>query len=104
MQRNKLLKQISFNPSLYNTLDVWDSQLAGFGSKVIISRGKFIKNLSVITKKINEKLTGNREHIELLYEPDIEADSFLSALKKTGRKICIFYQQVQGRIRMICAL
>ncbi len=86
MQRNKLLKQISFKPSLYNTLDVWDSQLAGFGSKVIISREKFIKNLSVITKKINEKLTGGREHIELLYEPDIGADSFLSALKKNREK------------------
>ncbi len=96
MQSNKLLKQISFNPSLYNTLDVWDSQLAGFGSKVIISRGKFIKNLSVITKKINEKLTGNREHIELLYEPDIEADSFLSALKKNREKDLHFLSTSTG--------
>ena len=96
MQRNKLLKQISFKPSLYNTLDVWDSQLAGFGSKVIISREKFIKNLSVITKKINEKLTGGREHIELLYEPDIGADSFLSALKKNREKDLHFLSTSTG--------
>ncbi len=96
MQRNKLLKQISFKPSLYSTLDVWDSQLAGFGSKVIISREKFIKNLSVITKKINEKLTGGREHIELLYEPDIGADSFLSALKKNREKDLHFLSTSTG--------
>ena len=27
-QRNKLLKDISFNPSLMSTLEVWDEQLA----------------------------------------------------------------------------
>ena len=104
MQRNKLLKQISFKPSLYNTLDVWDSQLAGFGSKVIISREKFIKNLSVITKKINEKLTGGREHIELLYEPDIGADSFLSALKKNREKDLHFLSTSTGQHKRTCAL
>ena len=96
MQRNKLLKQISFNPSLYNTLDAWDIQLAGSGSKVIVSRDKFIKNLSVITKKINEKLTGGREHMEILYEPDIEADNFLSALKKNREKDLHFLSTSTG--------
>ena len=86
MQRNKLLKQIAFTPSLSETLDIWDEKLAGFGSKVIISREKFIERLSVITKKINGKLTGNREHTELLYEPDVRAEDFLYSLKKAREK------------------
>lgn len=86
MQRNKLLKQIAYTSSLSGTLDIWDEKLAEFGSKVIISRGKFIERLSVITKKINGSLTGNREHTELLYEPDVSAEDFLYNLKKAREK------------------
>lgn len=96
MQRNKLLKQISFKPSLYGTLDIWDGKLAEFGSKVIISRDKFIKKLSVITKEINGKLTGGTEHIELLYEPDVEAGNFLTALKKAREKDLHFLSTSTG--------
>ena len=85
-QRNKLLKDLYFHPELKETLDIWDEKLAGFGSKVIISREKFIERLSVITKKINGKLTGNREHTELLYEPDVRAEDFLYSLKKAREK------------------
>ena len=31
LQRNKLLKDIAFNPSLADTLDVWDEQLVSYG-------------------------------------------------------------------------
>lgn len=86
MQRNKLLKQIYYNPSLSDTLDVWDDKLVECGSKIIASREEFVKKLSVITKQINEKLTGNREHIELIYEPDVAAGDFLDNLKKAREK------------------
>ena len=33
-QRNKLLKDLHLNPSLKETLSIWDSQLASFGSKL----------------------------------------------------------------------
>ncbi|MCI9079236.1 MAG: DNA replication/repair protein RecF [Lachnospiraceae bacterium] len=96
MQRNKLLKQISFKPSLCSTLDIWDEKLAEFGSKVIIAREKFIEKLSIITKKINEKLTGGREHIELLYEPDVEAGTFISVLRKAREKDLHFLSTSAG--------
>ncbi len=86
MQRNKLLKQISYTSSLSDTLDVWDDKLVEYGSKIIASREEFIKKLSVITKNINEKITGNREHIELIYEPDVAARDFLDNLKKAREK------------------
>lgn len=37
-QRNKLLKDMYFNPSLRETLNIWDSQLISFGSKIIERR------------------------------------------------------------------
>lgn len=33
MQRNKLLKQISFSPSLESTLSIWDEKLIEYGEK-----------------------------------------------------------------------
>ncbi len=86
IQRNKLLKQIYYKPSLVDTLDIWDDKLVECGSKVIVSRENFIKKLSVITRQINEILTGNKEHIQLVYEPDITADIFLDSLKKAREK------------------
>ena len=37
-QRNKLLKELYVNPSLKDTLSVWDSQLVSYGSKVMECR------------------------------------------------------------------
>ena len=39
-QRNKLLKDIYFQPELKQTLEVWDSQLAEYGAKIIERRSK----------------------------------------------------------------
>ena len=39
IQRNRLLKELSFKPELLDTLDIWDMQLASFGKDVIKSEG-----------------------------------------------------------------
>lgn len=96
MQRNKLLKQIYYTPSLSDTLDIWDDKLAEYGSKIIASREKFVKKLSAITKQINENLTGNKEHIELIYEPDVTADAFPDNLKKARKKDLRFFTTSSG--------
>ena len=41
-QRNKLLKDLYFNPSLKETLPVWDMQLVNYGKKIIARRNQFI--------------------------------------------------------------
>lgn len=86
MQRNKLLKQIYSTPSLSKTLDVWDDKLVEYGSKIISSREKFIEKLSGIAMRVSENLTGNREHLELVYEPDVTTDSYSHNLKKAREK------------------
>ena len=42
MQRNKLLKQISFSPSLESTLSIWDEKLIEYGEKIIVRRQQFV--------------------------------------------------------------
>ena len=55
-QRNSLLKKILKEPSLKDTLFVWDNQLIEFGIKIIQARELFIKKLNNISKKFIWKL------------------------------------------------
>ncbi len=68
-QRNSLLKEDFPDEGL---LDIWDKELAIYGAKIIIYRGKFIKRLSEISKKIHSDLTENREKIDIFYEANVE--------------------------------
>lgn len=80
-QRNKLLKDLYLNPSLKETLNIWDSQLLSFGSKVIERREIFIKQLNEIIYEIHNKLTGYKEELEIYYEPNISIEEFEYKLK-----------------------
>jgi DNA replication and repair protein RecF len=75
-QRNKLLKEMTFNPSLKDTLFVWDSQLVAYGIKVIERRKEFVDQLNEIIYDIHGKLSGGKEELSIKYEPDIEPDDF----------------------------
>ena len=86
MQRNKLLKQIYFQPSLKDTLDIWDMNLIEYGSKIIRRREIFVEQIGEIVTGVNEKLTGNKEHIRMSYEPDVTIDEFEEKLKKSREK------------------
>lgn len=85
-QRNKLLKDISFNAQLEDTLDVWDLQLAQYGRKIIAGRRQFMSELNEITKEIHYNLTGGREEILLTYETCVEEEDFESQLEKARKK------------------
>ncbi len=75
-QRNKLLKDMYFNPELRETLNIWDSQLISFGSKIIERRQQFAGQLCEIIYDIHKKLSGNKEEIIIKYEPDVSVDDF----------------------------
>lgn len=73
-QRNKLLKEIYFNPDLKETLSIWDMQLVSYGKKIIIRRAKFVEELNLIIKDIHKKLSGDKEDMYIKYCPYVEAD------------------------------
>ena len=85
-QRNKLLKDIYFQPALRETLFIWDSQLQSYGSQVIKRRKEFIDELNGIVKEIHYKLTGQKEFLTIKYEPDTEADKIEEALKENAER------------------
>ncbi len=75
-QRNKLLKDMYFNPSLRDTLNIWDSQLISFGSKIIERRKLFVEQLNEIIYDIHKKLSGNQEELVIQYEPDVLIENY----------------------------
>lgn len=85
-QRNKLLKQISFQPSLKDTLEIWDNQLVEYGKKIIRRRKEFVKQLEEMVYSINQKLTGGKEQLHVIYEPDVEAEEFEGKLNSLLEK------------------
>lgn len=75
-QRNNLLKQISFNKKLMDTLNVWDMQLVEYGIKVIERRKLFIQQLNEIVYDIHSRLTGGKEQLLIKYEPNVSVEDF----------------------------
>ena len=81
-QRNSLLKDIYGQKNLIETLDIWDMQLAAYGTKVLERRKEFIKQVNEIISDIHYKLTGNKERISISYEASNGSLSMEDALKK----------------------
>jgi len=73
-QRNILLKQIFFDRSLEDTLDVWDMQLASYGGKIIEERKQFTDLLNRLVSPVHSKLTGGKEKLSLIYVPCCQPD------------------------------
>ena len=85
-QRNSLLKEIVYQKDLIDTLDIWDMQLAEYGTKIIERRKKFIDEVNRIIGGIHEKLTGGRENIELSYESSAGELSMEEMLRKNRER------------------
>ena len=83
-QRNSLLKDIygSNQQHLLETLDIWDLQLAQYGRQVIEYRTDFVKQLNEMIVGIHNQLSGGKEHLEIFYEPNVEAEKLEDALAK----------------------
>lgn len=80
-QRNTLLKDMYMNPDLKETLNIWDMQLVSYGSKIIERRKIFADQLNEIIYDIHKKLSGEKEEIRILYEPNVEIEEFEKKLK-----------------------
>ena len=81
-QRNNFLKQLYFNKSQIDMLDIWDSQLVDYGVKIIEERSHFIEMINEIIIDIHSKLTNKEENLKLLYDKDVETENFEKQLKE----------------------
>lgn len=80
-QRNKLLKDFFMNPDLRETISIWDSQLVTYGKQIIDRRKLFIAQLNEIIYDIHKNLSGGREELKIVYEPDVESEFLEKRLK-----------------------
>lgn len=95
-QRNKLLKELYANPGLKDTLFVWDSQLVTYGSRIIESRNEFIDQLNEIIYGIHQRLSGGKEALKIIYEPDVKSECFEKRLSDCQEKDIRFKQTSVG--------
>lgn len=81
-QRNSLLKEYAFSgrEDIISSLDIWDMQLVKYGNDVIKIREKFVKEINDLVKSIHTKLSGDREQLEIIYEPCVKEQDFESEL------------------------
>ena len=82
VQRNKLLKEMDSDPSLKETLNIWDSQLVRFGSELIRLRTRFVEELNELIREIHFHLSGEREELEIRYEPNVTPETFEAELSR----------------------
>ncbi|MFV0440968.1 MAG: DNA replication/repair protein RecF [Lachnospirales bacterium] len=85
-QRNNLLKQIQKNSKLEDQLFMWDSQLIEFGKKIFESRKKFIDSINVYAVDLHNKITDNKESLNIIYKFNVNSDEFEEKLDKSRKK------------------
>ena len=74
-ERNNLLKSILRNPSLRDTLSVWDEALADSGSKVAIERAKYIEKLCFPAVAFYDGISRGKEKMTLEYRMNCKAEN-----------------------------
>ena len=82
-QRNRLLHDLYFNPSLESELPVWDEQLVNYGCRIIEKREEFVRTLEAIASEIHSELTGEKEKLTLVYEPNVGAGEFAEKVNRS---------------------
>lgn len=85
-QRNKLLKEFYQNSDLNETLQVWNMQLVTYGNQIIRRREMFAAQLNEIIFDIHKNLSGEKEELKIVYEPNVSEDEFERKLKISQEK------------------
>lgn len=91
-QRNNLLNEAKANASILKTIDIWNEQLADFGTKIIMTRNYFINKICGMAAETHEKISNGKEFLELKYNSSIKCQtnsdndikkSFINAMEKS---------------------
>ena len=61
-------------------------QMVQYGQKIIFKREQFVRELNEVIQDIHKNLSGGEEHLEVLYEPSVEAEKFEETLKRNRDK------------------
>jgi len=67
VQKNALLKDMLKDPSLEDTLDIWNDRLANAGAYITFMRDGYISKLSEICKNNHEEISKGKEILDIKY-------------------------------------
>ena len=90
--RNKLLEEARNNRGILKTMEIWNDQLADFGTKIIMTRSNFVYKTCDIAAKTHERISHGKESLKLIYNSSVEYQNnsesdikkaFLNALEKS---------------------
>ena len=96
VQRNTLLKEAGIRPDSLATLDVWDKQLCECGRQVIRRRAQFVQEIAPYIRDIHKRLSGEREELDISYEPNVEENMFEPVLEKNRDRDLRMKQTMTG--------
>ncbi len=84
-QRNKILKEIKFNPNLQEFLIDFEEEIADCGAEIIGYRKRFTEDLKKYIPEIYNGISGGKEKIEVVYETTAseEKEEFKRLLKNS---------------------
>ncbi len=71
-QKNALLKNAQENPSLLDTLDIWDEKIALAGADIIVDRIEYIKRLQNKATEIYRGISGEKEEFSIKYLSNVK--------------------------------
>ncbi len=71
-QKNALLKNAQENPSLLDTLDIWDEKISLAGADVIVDRIEYIKRLQNKATEIYRGISGEKESLSIKYLSNVK--------------------------------
>ncbi len=95
-QRNKLFKDMNKDENLKNTITIWNMQLLLYGKKIIEKREEFIHELNTILKEIHFHLTGKKEEVEIIYNPNVTKENMEEKLNQNIERDIFLKQTTVG--------
>ncbi|NMA48955.1 MAG: DNA replication/repair protein RecF [Tissierellia bacterium] len=87
IQRNNLLKSIRYKSNLPDLIEVFDIQMARFGSLIILERESYINRLLIEAKINHNVITKNMEILDIQYLRSIEDGKSLIEIETCFLKI-----------------
>jgi DNA replication and repair protein RecF len=86
-QRNALLKYFALNHTFNaDTIEVYNSQLTDYGTRIFEKRNAFLKAFIPVFKARYQVISNNKEDVDLVYESDLFEDNLHSLLRNTINK------------------
>ena len=83
-QRNELLKQIRGKQANPDQLEAWDGLLVEYGLFILQTRSQVLKQLEVYAQEKHAKLTGDREKLEIKYQPSPSLNGLLTTDRRSS--------------------